>query len=392
MNTELDPPAQDPEPGWSQSLANGAPGIALLHIERARSGLGPWSAAQRWAAATTRRQVSAHPSMSLYRGAPAVAFALHAAEQAAYGPALSTFDARVRQIAEHRLAAAHDRIDRRCLPDLAEFDLISGMTGIGAYLLYRDQDDSTLRSVLTYLVRLTQPIPTACGELPGWWSANGPQDKPSLDWVGGHANLGMAHGIAGPLALLSTAMRRGVTVAGQAEAIEHVCCWLDRQRGGSPGQPRWPGTISLAELRSGAPRVHIHRPSWCYGTPGLARAQQLAGIALGDRHRQRLGEDALNACINDELQLPRIDNATLCHGWAGLVLTVWRVAADSVNPGRFTDRLPHLLDGLARAVRDHPLRHDALLEGAIGVQLAQHAATGSGLPQSRWDACLLLDG
>jgi hypothetical protein len=122
------PPAVDPEPGWSQSLAKGAPGIALLHIERARSGLGAWSAVQQWATAATRHRISAHHHASLFTGAPAVAFALHAAGQPAYQPALDTLDNDIRQITAQRLAAAHDRIDRCRLPELAEFDLISGLT------------------------------------------------------------------------------------------------------------------------------------------------------------------------------------------------------------------------------------------------------------------------
>lgn len=39
---------------------------------------------------------------------------------------------------------------------------------------------------------------------------------------GGHADLGMTHGISGPLALLALAMRRGVTVAGHAAGVVGV--------------------------------------------------------------------------------------------------------------------------------------------------------------------------
>jgi hypothetical protein len=36
--------------------------------------------------------------------------------------------------------------------------------------------------------------------------------------------------IAGPLALLALAMRRGITVPGQDEAIDRICAWLDAWR------------------------------------------------------------------------------------------------------------------------------------------------------------------
>jgi len=45
-----------------------------------------------------------------------------------------------------------------------------------------------------------------------------------------HGNLGIAHGITGPLALLAVAMKRGVAVAGRAGAIGRICPWTDRWR------------------------------------------------------------------------------------------------------------------------------------------------------------------
>lgn len=50
--------------------------------------------------------------------------------------------------------------------------------------------------VLRYLVELTQPLRMPGRTLPGWWCATGPAGRPDPRWPGGHANLGMAHGIA----------------------------------------------------------------------------------------------------------------------------------------------------------------------------------------------------
>lgn len=199
--------------------------------------------------------------------------------------------------------------------------------------------------------------------------------------------------IGGALALLSTTMRRAVTVAGQGEAIQRICTWLDTWQRGPSSQPWWPETVSLAELRSQRPNAHHpHRPGWCYGTPGLARAMQLAGLALGDRERQQLAEEALAACIADDRQLSHLTDASLCHGWAGLVLTVWRVAGDSHDPHRLAGRIPHLLARLDRHVRDDPTAVDGFLEGTAGILLAQHTIRRSTPPPSHWDACLLTAG
>lgn len=388
------PPLYDPAPGWSQSLYTGACGIALLHIVYGQTGAGDWATVHQWAAAMIRHPVNAHPDVcGLGRGAPAVAFSLHAAGHPGYTGALAPLDRQIDILTRDRLRRAYERMETGERPALREFDLIRGLTGIGAYLLHRHGGGGLLRDVLLYLVHLTEPLKAGDGEaLPGWWCGNAPDDRPSEQWPDGHGNLGMAHGIAGPLALLSSAMRRGISVTGQADAIGRICDWLDRWRTGTARQAWWPGIISETERRSGIVRQPgPARPSWCYGTPGLARAQQLAGLALGDPQRQRLAERALAGCVADEDQLAQLGDASLCHGWAGLLQTTWRVAADAEDPEPFA--VSRLLTALDRHLLRHgPPAHDGLLEGMAGVQLVRRTIAAGVPPASGWDACLLLDG
>jgi hypothetical protein len=316
----------------------------LLHIVYAQTGAGDWATVHQWAAAMIRHPVNAHPDVcGLGRGAPAVAFSLHAAGHPGYTGALAPLDRQIDMLTRDRLRRAYERMEAGERPALREFDLIRGLTGIGAYLLRHRRDGGLLGDVLLYLVRLTEPLRAGNGEaLPGWWSGNAPDDRPSEQWPDGHGNLGMAHGIAGPLALLSSAMQRGISVTGQADAIGRMCDWLDRWRTGTPRRAWWPEVISATERRTGiVRRPGPARPSWCYGVPGLARAQQLAGLALGDPQRQRLAEQALAGCVADEEQLAQLGDASLCHGWAGLLQTTWRVAADAGDPASFA--VPRLL-------------------------------------------------
>ncbi|AXX28965.1 Lanthionine biosynthesis cyclase LanC [Actinosynnema pretiosum subsp. pretiosum] len=385
-NTSL-PTAQ---PGWGQDLSRGAAGIALLHLENGR-----WGTAQPWLRTMTEHPITAEPAAwGLYRGAPAVAFTLHAARRAVGKPvfqtALNTLDEHITTLTQQRLAAAHDRIDRRWLAEVREFDLISGLTGIGAYLLHAHGNTELLRQVLTYLVRLTEPVVVDGEQLPGWWSGNGPAGRPGDCCSGGHGNLGIAHGITGPLALLATTARRGTAVHGQHEAMERIFTWLDELRQGPVGIPWWPGIVSRAEHRNRTVRQHgPQRPSWCYGTPGLARAQQLAALALEDQARRRTAEQALIGCVNDEHQPAQLHDASLCHGWAGLLHTTRCTAADATD-----DRLAACLPALRTRLHDHLDRHGSptspgLLEGTTGVLLADRVGTAS---VTRWDACLLLNG
>ncbi|WP_405958632.1 hypothetical protein [Streptomyces phaeochromogenes] len=63
----------------------------------------------------------------------------------------------------------------------------------------------------------------------------------------------------------------------------------------------------------------------------MARAQQLARLALGDRNRQCQAEQALVGCLTDDRQLTQLIDASLCHGWAGLMQTVFRAAAEAID-------------------------------------------------------------
>ncbi|GAA0591784.1 lanthionine synthetase C family protein [Kutzneria viridogrisea] len=382
----------EPPPGWGQSLAAGAAGIALLHTELAHADTSHLPTAHRWTRAMTSEPVTANAQATgLFRGAPAVAFVLHAAARPGYASALSALDSHITTLVRHRLLRAHERIDRGELPALAEFDLISGLTGLGVYLLHRHGGGDLLTEVLAYLVRLTDPLHLDGQTLPGWWSGQPPADQPAHRFPGGHGNLGIAHGIAGPLALLATATRHGTTVAGQPEAIDRIRGWLEHWRCGTQARPWWPGRISLAESRAGTVgQAGPQRPSWCYGTPGLARAQQLAALALDDQRSARRAEQALAGCVADAQQLTQLVDSSLCHGWAGLVHTVWRTAGDATGD-ELAARLPTLRDRLsAHLHRPGPPAHDGLLEGTTGVRLVQHTRTGP--PVTGWDAVLLLAG
>lgn len=377
--------------GQPQSLGGGAAGIALLHIERARSGHGDAAIAHAWLAAAARDALSAGPNAALYFGAPALAFVIHAAADRSnrYVRAISNLDPYVVTLTFRRVAAANARLDRGERPLLAEFDLIRGLAGFGAYHLHRHPDHTVTRAVLAYLVRLTEPIAGEDDGLPGWWTEVSPNGAASPDFPGGHGNHGMSHGIAAPLALLSLALRAGVVVAGHSDAIARICGWLDTWQQDHPAGTWWPGYVTRAQADGEQLDLsRRHRPSWCYGTPGVARAMQLAALAAGDTARQRIAEAAMLGCLRDLSQLDCITGTGLCHGTAGVLQTAWRMAADAATP-ELAAELPHLTTRLLTQLPDE-IDNPEFLDGAAGVALALHTAGTGTAPLSLWDACLLL--
>ncbi|MED7928834.1 lanthionine synthetase C family protein [Nonomuraea sp. LP-02] len=372
----------------AQSLSRGAAGVALLHIERALSGTEDWQNVHAHLRQATSGRIVAAEHAGLYYGAPALAFVLHAASgdgKRRYRSTAARLDGFVLRIACLRLAAATARMDRGEPATFQEYDLFSGLIGIAALLLRRMPESDVLARVLQHLVRLTHSRVEDGMELPGWWVPHDPD--PILPTPDGHANLGMAHGAAGLLAVLSLAARHGCVVRGQREAIGFLLSWFSRWRQISADGPWWPQWLTREDLRCGqVTQPGPGRPSWCYGAPGITRALQLAAIALGDRARHRAVEKDLAACLNAG-QLRQLSDVGLCHGLAGVYQTAYRASQDALS-GEIAARLPELASLLIEQAASSCGAGAGLLTGEAGVRLAM-AATHTP-PRSGWDSCLLI--
>jgi class I lanthipeptide synthase len=374
-----------------QSLASGAAGTALLHIELALTGAGSWRDAAVTIELATREPIDASPSGCLLHGAPALALVLDAARadgQPRYQSAVEVLDRHVQNLARQRLIQAQARLSSGNPGTFDEHDLFYGLTGIGVVLLRVVPESDVLADILAYLIRIaTQPLTIDGLQVPGWWSDRDPD--PLSPTPGGHANMGVAHGAAGLLAFLSISARTGHVVDGQFEAIGNLCAWFDQWEQQSDHGPLWPQWITRAELRTGrTSQPGPGRPSWCYGTPGIARALQLAAIATGDLARQIAAEHALAATLAGP-RIARLTNAGLCHGVAGVYQTAARANADAVTPA-IADRLPEVAAAIGERLNLVAAEPNGLITGNAGVRLALETARRSALPISGWDTCLLL--
>ncbi|GHI10092.1 hypothetical protein AQI88_41100 [Streptomyces cellostaticus] len=360
-------------------LAGGGAGLVLTYhqLDRCLPGQGWGPMADDYLAATAagaeRLRVTAP---GLYGGIGGPAFAALATGR---GPAPALWEANILRGTDalrDTLRGAHGVSTRT-------FDLISGLTGTGAYLLTRaeaDQDHDALREILRALVGL-------CREragTPRWHTpADSIRDHAARDRLPhGALNYGLSHGIAGPLALMSLALTAAIQVPGLRDTAEHLTARLTAARTDDTWGPNWPGLTALPN-GSGTP-VHS---SWCYGSPGVARALWLAGRALDDTSTRKLAVQALKAALIRPAPERGIDdNPGLCHGLAGLLHITLRFAHDTADPG---------LAAAATALAEHLLqqkeftRQDpGFLEGAAGVVLALLAAATDQAPL--WDRALLL--
>ncbi|MFE0821468.1 lanthionine synthetase LanC family protein [Streptomyces sp. NPDC058847] len=143
-------------------------------------------------------------------------------------------------------------------------------------------------------------------------------------------------------------------------------------------------------------------PAWCYGAPGVSRALQLAGRALGRADFS----DLARASVDRLLVLPRsawgIDDHALCHGWAGALHLLGRLDEAWQDPrlAELRDAIaaelvsafdPALPFGLRFTMTKVPFGSDVsgYLDGAAGVALALDSYATAGTPAD-WDMPLML--
>ena len=220
---------------------------------------------------------------------------------------------------------------------VSAFDVISGLAGAGRFLLLRADEAgpghrTSLEAVLRALISLTEEQ----NGVPHWHTP--PRflsDEASRQlYPHGNLNCGLAHGIPGPLALLSMATIAGVTVERQLEAIRRIAEWLERSQIHDEWGVSWPTAVPLAAdgTPDGTATCRPSRTAWCYGSPGIARALWLAGDALGEASYQDLAVSAMEAVYRRPLSVRQIDSPTFCHGVAGLQQITLRFAHDSGLP------------------------------------------------------------
>lgn len=390
-NVDQYPGGPEPRPPWDfLGLGEAHAGLALLYAELSHTDSRYRHAAHAHltAAAQGLRQ-SAGPG--LFAGTASLAFAAVIARHTEddYADLLAVLDTKVTSQLRTLLAREARRLaTRQAGVSMHSYDTISGVTGLGRYLLLRGGIHRPLLiDALAYLVRLTEPVEAHGHQVPGWWAPT----KPSAvgpEYHRGHFNLGLAHGISGPLALLSLARQHGVCVPGQQTAMVRIVDHLISQQ---TTRGLWPAVTDFDTFIKG-PDQHTPRRSrtaWCYGTPGTARAIQLAGTALERADWQTLSIDAMITALRKPMEETPADSS-LCHGWAGVLHTAALMARDSGDP-RLIRELPALASELQSAYRpdlpfcyayNYPFLRSGFrvathragfLEGSAGIALTLHA-------------------
>ena len=290
------------------------------------------------------------------------------------------------------------------------YDVISGLSGAGRYFLdICDQEEALIRlhKILKYIVSFSKTIYIQGKSVPGWYIE--PQnlftDDDRRKFPQGSFNCGLAHGIAGPLALLSIAAAQDILVEGQKETISIMAEWLISKHKIIKQGLIWPSWISLEEEIQEKNNIVLesqiqYRDAWCYGTAGVCRSIYLASQAINNEKYATIARKGFEAIFSRSVEEWNLDGPTFCHGYAGLLQMSNRMFIDTQDVFylKLIDRVCEEILKLADEKNpfifkdfegENHIDKAGLLDGSAGIALA----LGSTLNLEKkfsWDNCFLI--
>ncbi|MFE6841335.1 lanthionine synthetase C family protein [Streptomyces sp. NPDC057686] len=395
-----------PGPRQVSSLLAGDAGLALLLRLASEAGSGSGDHWRRTAHETLVRAVrSTHDTPlaghGIVAGSAGLALALSefAADDHRYRRPLDSLHARLADPSGERSVPETDAHVR-----VGEYDVLQGAAGTLGYLLTVPRPDAALREridgLVDTLIRLCTPGPTATE--PRWVVP--PEDYPLPRYLDeypyGYVNLGLAHGVPGPLAALSLAWRAGHRRPRMREAIGNAITLLSSAAFRDDFGADWPTGVPLDPEGRHSSSRHPAKTAWCYGAPGIASALLVAAGALGDDRLRDFAVAAFEAALRRFEAHAHAVSPTICHGLAGL-LAICEVFARTTDSAHARASLPVLTrrllaqcsEDLAFGVQntegpDLRIDNPDLLCGAAGVAAALWTVSAS--VSRRWQRALLI--
>lgn len=365
----------DPHAGWERTGAElAAPAAALLRRGH-------------------------RPGMGTVGGSSGVAFVARRLRDANLSPLLPDLDG---AIAQDALGTAAGIRGRHGIP-VSTFDQISGLSGV--LLCAMPNEYQAAARVTPFLLKALVALASEGGEPPAWYTP--PEhlydDEQRHYYPFGNLNLGLAHGIPGPLAALAVAVRLGLGGEEARAAAARLADWLASHVTTGDGGPGWESVVTLSSgpdrLVEQPPRG-VGRDAWCYGTPGAARALFLAGDALDRPEWRDLAIESMAAVYRRPAEERGIDSPTFCHGVAGLLQITLRFHHDTRLP-LFSDAATALTRQILDAVEldrpmgianlepgDNKVDQPGVLDGASGISLVLLSAASEVEPT--WDRMFAL--
>ena len=209
-----------------------------------------------------------------------------------------------------------------------DYDCILGITGTLRYLLMFDTKmyNEAIIDAIESLITLSGQSYRDGILLPNFHVKN--ENVVPLEDRGkfptGMINFGMAHGMAAALSVLSISKKMVISLKGQEKAIKQICDIYMQSYAEMPdGRVYWPSSLTgddYIHLSNLSPVVHL-RLSWCYGAVAILHSLYLAAQALENQELVFWTLEKAKIFSKTSLEYTQLSSPTICHGYAGLLLT-----------------------------------------------------------------------
>ena len=207
-----------------------------------------------------------------------------------------------------------------------DFDLIDGLAGYGIYAFHalpRPAARRSLELLVQRLVEIGEPVDggfswfTPPEVLPDWLREKEPD---------GRYNLGVSHGVAAVISVLSMCAAAGVMSGEQRATLDRAVDWLLAQK---QNGKKWCFANAVVKGRpAGRDRL-----AWCYGDPGIAAALFTAARHCGHAEWEAVALEVARTAARRPLDdSSEIVDAALCHGSVGLAHLFNRMHQASGDP------------------------------------------------------------
>jgi hypothetical protein len=206
-------------------------------------------------------------------------------------------------------AALIDQLGR--MPHPGGHDLVGGVVGCGVYAL--EQDEPARRQILELVVDQLAAMATRAPGSRYTWLTPPAHIAAALraEYPEGRYDCGLAHGVAGVIALLGAASAAGVATTKARALLDGAVSWLLAQRD-DDGDNRFPASVA------GERRRTTLVPGWCSGDLGVAIALVAAARATGDLDWEAAALDAARAAAARDPATCTVYDTGFCHGSAGV--------------------------------------------------------------------------
>lgn len=393
-------------PKWPDlSLASGLPGIVCFYAAMDRA-----FPNQKWddvaheyiKMAAKECESRGYEDVSLFYGLTGLSFAGYLCTKGSrYQQFLRKIDATLVREIEQTLA----NIRRQDLAAPYHYNLISGLSGIVAYLMLREQDrwlQKLTDECVDLLLNLLNAKKNIAGtEVPGWYVAPEHQfgDKGGKEYSQGSYMLSTPFGITGCLSTLVLVASHNRNSTKLCNTINEIASWLRQKQVKTSFGYSWPIILPFDEEGS----QPVYGDAWSYGRPSVAISLYMASRITQDKNLMAFAEESFTSLFQNGSNWSLLP-PTFGSGQAGLLASTYRMA--KLTNSHFLMRQVSMLESSLKKAYNphHPFgfqridlidnkevqwNDPGLYEGAVGIALALLAADGR-LDDFSWDRAFLL--